>query len=192
TSYTDSGLTASTGYSYTVTAVNSAGESAPSSAVSVTTAAGSGSGVPAAPGGLAAGTVTSTSVALSWSAVSGATSYNVYRGGVKVGSASGTSYTDSGLTASTGYSYTVTAVNSAGESAPSSAVSVTTAAGFTPQCFTDNNYSQVAAGRAHQSGGIAYANGSNQSMGLDNVFYSHTLEETSAGYYVIADAHCPA
>jgi hypothetical protein len=50
----------------------------------------------------------------------------------------------------------------------------------------------VTAGRAHDVGGIAYANGSNASLGLDNVFYSHTLEETSPGYYVIADSGCPA
>ncbi|WP_254898424.1 PHB depolymerase family esterase [Kitasatospora sp. NA04385] len=57
-------------------------------------------------------------------------------------------------------------------------------------CWTDNNYNQVAAGRAHQSGGYAYANGSNQNMGLWNLFVTHTLKETSAGYFVIADAGC--
>ena len=190
TSYTDTGLSPSTGYSYTVTAVNAAGEGPASAAVNATTT--SGQGVPAAPTGLAVGSVTSTSVALSWSAVSGATSYDVYRGGSRVGSATGTSYTDTGLSPSTGYSYTVTAVNAAGEGPASAAVTATTGSAYTPQCFTGSNYAQVAAGRAHQSGGTAYANGSNQAMGLDNVFYTHTLEETSPGYYVIADAGCPA
>ncbi|NUP50362.1 MAG: carbohydrate-binding protein, partial [Catenulispora sp.] len=60
-------------------------------------------------------------------ASSGATGYNVYRGGTKVGSATGTSYTDTGLAASTTYSYAVSATNSAGESAKSGAVSATTA-----------------------------------------------------------------
>ncbi|MFJ4675773.1 alpha/beta hydrolase family esterase [Kitasatospora sp. NPDC088783] len=59
-------------------------------------------------------------------------------------------------------------------------------------CWTDNNYNQVAAGRAHQSGGYAYANGSNQNMGLWNLFVTHTLKETSAGYYVVADTGCSA
>lgn len=56
-----------------------------------------------------------------------------------------------------------------------------TTASSASQCFTASSYAQ-AAGRAYQSGGYAYANGSGQSMGLDNVYYSHTLEETAAGY----------
>ncbi|MEY9907571.1 chitinase [Catenulispora sp. MAP12-49] len=125
TSYTDSGLSASTSYSYTVSATNSAGESAQSAAVTGTTA-GSGTTVPPTPGGLSVTGTTSSSVSLSWTASSGATGYNVYRGGSKVASVTGTSYTDSGLSASTTYSYAVSATNSAGESAKSSAVSATT------------------------------------------------------------------
>ncbi|WEO94985.1 glycoside hydrolase family 18 protein [Streptomyces sp. FXJ1.172] len=84
---------------------------------------------PAAPTGLAAGSVTSSSVALSWSAVTGATSYTVYRDGVKSQTVSGTSATVTGLTASTAYSFQVTASNDAGESAKSAAVTATTGAG---------------------------------------------------------------
>ena len=82
--------------------------------------------VPPVPSGLSVTGTTSSSVSLSWSASSGATGYNVYRGGSKVASVTGTSYTDSGLSASTTYSYAVSATNSAGESAKSSAVSATT------------------------------------------------------------------
>jgi hypothetical protein len=88
---------------------------------------GGGGTVPGAPGGLT-GTSTSSSVSLSWSAVSGATSYNIYRNGTKVGSPSGTSYTDTGLTASTAYNYQVSASNSVGEGAKSGTLSVTTKA----------------------------------------------------------------
>lgn len=84
--------------------------------------------VPAAPAGLTAGTPTATSVPLSWTASSGATGYQVYRGGTKVASVTGTSTTVTGLTASTAYSFQVTATNSAGESAKSAAVAATTAA----------------------------------------------------------------
>ncbi len=84
---------------------------------------------PAAPTGLGTGTVTSSSVALSWSAVTGATSYAVYRGGVKVQTVSGTSATVTGLAPSTAYSFQVTASNDAGESAKSAAVTATTTAG---------------------------------------------------------------
>ncbi|MET9910812.1 glycoside hydrolase family 18 protein [Streptomyces sp. NPDC006476] len=88
---------------------------------------------PAAPTGLTAGAVTSSSVTLSWSAVTGATSYAVYRDGAKVQTASGTSATVSGLSPSTAYSFQVTAVNDAGESAKSAAVTATTGStGGTP------------------------------------------------------------
>ncbi|MFD0339445.1 chitinase [Streptomyces sp. NPDC127117] len=85
--------------------------------------------LPAAPTGLKAGTVTASSVDLSWTGSSGATGYNVYRGGTKVLSVTGTAATVSGLTASTAYSFQVAATNSAGESARSATVSATTKAG---------------------------------------------------------------
>ncbi|GAA2745732.1 extracellular catalytic domain type 1 short-chain-length polyhydroxyalkanoate depolymerase [Kitasatospora cinereorecta] len=148
-------------------------------------------GLPA-PSGLGVTGTTDTTASLSWSAVAGAASYAVYRGSTRVGSATGTAYTDTGLAAGSAYAYTVAAVDSTGaEGARSAAVTATTT-GFRPTCHTDNNYNQVAAGRAHQSGGYAYANGSNQSMGLWNLYTTHTLEETSAGYFVIADSGCPA
>ncbi|EGX55956.1 chitinase B [Streptomyces zinciresistens K42] len=84
---------------------------------------------PAAPAGLRTGTVTATGVALSWSAVPGATGYAVYRDGVKVQTASGTSATVGGLSPSTAYSFQVAAVNAAGESAKSATVTATTTAG---------------------------------------------------------------
>ncbi|MFF7448757.1 MULTISPECIES: glycosyl hydrolase family 18 protein [unclassified Streptomyces] len=84
--------------------------------------------VPGAPGGLAVSGRTSSSVSLSWNAVSGATGYAVYRDGAKVTAVSGTSATVTGLAASTSYSFQVTATNSAGESARSAAVTGTTTA----------------------------------------------------------------
>ncbi|MER5532220.1 chitinase [Streptomyces mirabilis] len=84
---------------------------------------------PAAPTGLAAGTVTSSTVALSWSPATGATGYAVYRDGVKVQTATGTSTTVSGLAPSTAYAFQVAAVNDAGESAKSATVTATTSTG---------------------------------------------------------------
>ncbi|MFG2267520.1 chitinase [Streptomyces sp. NPDC048720] len=84
---------------------------------------------PAAPTGLKTGAVTSSSVALSWSAVTGATGYAVYRDGVRVQTASGTSATVTGLAPSTAYGFQVTATNDAGESAKSATVTATTPAG---------------------------------------------------------------
>ncbi|WP_394816817.1 chitinase [Streptomyces lonegramiae] len=85
--------------------------------------------VPTAPSGLKTGAVTSSSIALSWSTVSGATGYNVYRDGTKVQAVSGTSATVTGLAAATSYQFQVTATNAAGESPRSAAVTGTTSAG---------------------------------------------------------------
>ncbi|MGW7280587.1 chitinase [Streptomyces sp. NPDC054844] len=84
---------------------------------------------PSAPGGLTTGSVTSSSVALSWSPVPGATSYAVYRDGAKVRTVTGTSTTVTGLTPSTAYAFQVAAVNDAGESARSATVTATTTEG---------------------------------------------------------------
>lgn len=82
---------------------------------------------PAAPGGLTVGTVTSSSVALSWQAPSGpVTGYNVYLNGAEHSTVTGTSATVTGLSASTSYTFAVTAYNSAGESPLSSSVTATT------------------------------------------------------------------
>ncbi|WP_336621094.1 glycosyl hydrolase family 18 protein [Streptomyces sp. DH24] len=84
---------------------------------------------PAPPTGLRTGSVTSTSVALSWSPVAGATGYAVYRDGTRVRTATGTSVTVTGLTPDTAYAFQVAAVNDAGESAKSATVTATTASG---------------------------------------------------------------
>jgi chitodextrinase len=125
TSTTVTGLAASTSYSFTVSAANSAGSSAQSAPVTGTTTAG-GTQVPPTPGGLAVTGSTCTSVSLSWNASSGATNYRVYRGTTLAATVSGTSATVTGLSASTAYGFRVSAVNSAGESAQSGAVSSTT------------------------------------------------------------------
>ncbi|MFE9204735.1 PHB depolymerase family esterase [Micromonospora sp. NPDC007230] len=54
-----------------------------------------------------------------------------------------------------------------------------------PACVTASNYAHVSAGRAYQSGGYAYALGSNQKMGLYNTFYTTTLKQTGPNYWVI-------
>ncbi|MFG2403652.1 chitinase [Streptomyces brevispora] len=88
-----------------------------------------GPSIPAAPAGLAVGTTTSSSVSLSWNAVSGATGYTVYKDGAKAATATSNSATVTGLAANTAYQFTVTATNAAGESVKSASVSGRTAVG---------------------------------------------------------------
>jgi hypothetical protein len=147
-----------------------------------------------APTGLTVSGATTTSMNLSWGAVSGASGYNVYRNGNKANALTvyATSYSDTALAASTTYSWTVRAVDANGaEGDASSAVSGTTLADSTPAgtCTTANNYAHTQAGRAYQQGGYAYANGSGQKMGLWNVFATTTLKQTGPNYYVIGT--CP-
>jgi len=134
TSFTDTGLSASTAYSYTVKALDAAGNvSAASTAVTGTTSGGSDTQAPSTPSGVAVSDMTASSVSLSWTASTdnvGVAGYRVYRGSALVGSPTTTSFTDTGLTASTAYSYTVKAVDAAGNlSAASTAVTGTTFSG---------------------------------------------------------------
>ncbi|MGW6259563.1 glycosyl hydrolase family 18 protein [Streptomyces sp. NPDC055085] len=96
-----------------------------------------GDSAPSAPGTPTTSAVTDTSVKLSWSAATddkGVKNYDVLRGGTKVATVTTTSYTDTGLTAGTDYSYTVQARDTADQTGPvSGAVSVhTTGGGTTP------------------------------------------------------------
>ena len=100
---------------------------------------GSGGQPPAAPQNVAA-TPGDGQVTLTWGAVQGATSYNIYMatqsgvtkanwqskpGGMKHEGITGTSFTHTGLQNGTTYYFVVTAVNAAGESAESAEVSAT-------------------------------------------------------------------
>ena len=134
TTFAVTGLTPSTAYSFTVEATDANGTSGPSSAVNVTTLANSCTTKPSAPTGLGASGTTSSGTNLSWTAdtpPSGCTisSYTVLQNGTSIGTPTGTTFTVSGLAASTSYSFTVEATDAAGTSPASTAVNVTTLAG---------------------------------------------------------------
>jgi fibronectin type 3 domain-containing protein len=129
TTYVDRTATLGTPFVYAVKAVNSAGPGDVSNAVTLTAA-----DVPGAPALTAA--LSSGAGALSWSVPpsNGATitGYQVSRGTAPgaetpLATVSGTSYTDSTVTAGPTYYYTVTAVNSVGSGAPSNEAALTTA-----------------------------------------------------------------
>ena len=90
---------------------------------------GGGTTAPAAPTNLAVTGTTSSSVSLSWTAPSGTvTGYYVSENGSRVATVTGTTDTVTGLAASTAYTFTVSAYNSAGASPASNQVSATTSA----------------------------------------------------------------
>jgi len=132
-SHDDTTVTGNSDYSYTVSAVDAAGnESAKATATPnpVHTPTATDTQAPTIPSGLQVSLVSTNSTILDWTASTdnvGVSGYHVYRDGTLIGDATSTGYTDSGLTANTTYSYTVKAFDAAGNtSAASAALSVTT------------------------------------------------------------------
>ncbi|MFD4744256.1 glycosyl hydrolase family 18 protein [Streptomyces rubiginosohelvolus] len=83
-----------------------------------------GDNAPSAPGKPTASDITDTSVKLSWTAATddkGIKNYDVLRDGAKVATVTGTTYTNTGLTAGTDYSYAVQARDTADQTGPASA-----------------------------------------------------------------------
>ncbi|SFI31080.1 Chitodextrinase [Paenibacillus sp. UNC496MF] len=131
TTFSVTGLTAGTAYTFTVKAKDAAGNvSAASNALNVTTSAVSDTQAPSAPSSLTSPSKTATSVSLSWTASTdnaGVAGYDVYSSSTLAGTTSGTTFTVSGLTANTAYTFTVKAKDAAGNvSAASNALNVTT------------------------------------------------------------------
>ncbi|WP_433225007.1 glycosyl hydrolase family 18 protein [Microtetraspora malaysiensis] len=134
TAFTDTGLTPDTSYTYTVKARDAAQNVSPaSSPVTATTKKDTGGGdttPPTAPANLKVTGTTTTTAALSWTASTddvGVTGYNVYRGATLAGTSTTTTFTDTGLTPNTTYTYTVKAFDAAQNLSPASnQVSATT------------------------------------------------------------------
>ncbi len=114
--------------------------------LSLTTSGGPGdTQAPTTPTGLAASNVTTTSFDVSWTASTdnvGVTGYNVYLNGSLDGSTAGTSYSFSGLSASTTYTVAVEAEDAAGNTSGQASTSVTTSdpGSCTNQTVNSNNF----------------------------------------------------
>jgi chitodextrinase len=129
-SYTDTGLTVATTYNYSVSAYDPTGNTSALS-TPITASTSTDTTAPTVPTGLTKTGATTTTISLSWAASTDPDSpvagYDVYRGGVKVGTSTTTSYTDMGLSVHTTYSYSVAAYDSVpNTSAQSTALSATT------------------------------------------------------------------
>ncbi len=141
TTYSNTGLTASTTYYYVVEALDADGASSPSAQVSAKTSAASCSTLPSAPTGVTAAATSSNAISLNWTADTPPanctiSSYSVYgsttngftpsSANLVTSAVTGTSYTNAGLSASTTYYYVIEAVDSDGNSTASAQASATT------------------------------------------------------------------
>ena len=138
TTYSNTGLSSSTTYSYRVSAINSVGTSSPSNVASATT--NTQLLPPQPPTGLSTTAISSSQINLSWTSPnnnggSAVTGYEIEQStnsgstwNVLVSNTgnTGTTYSNVGLAASTSYTYRVSAINSVGTSAPSGTASTTT------------------------------------------------------------------
>ena len=139
TSYDNTGLTASTSYSYRVAATNGAGTSGYSNTATATTQG----TIPSAPSGLNASAASATQINLTWTdASANETGFVIERcqgagcsnfAPIATPGANTTSYNNTGLTASTSYSYRVAATNGAGTSGYSNTATATTQAASSVQ-----------------------------------------------------------
>lgn len=98
---------------------------------------------PTVPIGLTATVISSSQINLSWTAstdTNGVSGYKIFRGGVQIGTSASINYSDTGLSASTAYSYTVSAYDAnSNNSAQSTSKSATTQAG-TPTPTSGGTY----------------------------------------------------
>ncbi len=149
TSFSSTGLTPATTYQFKVAARDAIGNtSAQSTALSVTTLIDS--VAPSVPGKPTSSAQTMTSITLNWTASTdnvALVGYRVFRNGALVASPTSTTYTDTGLTPQTSYSYTIAAYDSSGVmSAQSAATPVSTLADNVAPSIPTGLKSSVSAG----------------------------------------------
>jgi fibronectin type 3 domain-containing protein len=148
TFYQDTGLSPLTTYSYTVVAIDAAGnESAESVNVSAKTLQAT---PPSTPTSLQATVISLSQINLSWTASTddvGVIGYRVFRDGAQIAITQNTTYADTSVRLSTTYTYTISAFDAAGhESALSSSASATTQdleAGSLYLTWTDNSLDEA-------------------------------------------------
>jgi chitodextrinase len=156
--------------------------------------------IPTTPTNLVASGTTATTTNLSWNAATdnvGVTAYNVYKGNALAGTVAGTTYTASGLTASTTYSFSVRAIDAAGNiSVASNTVTITTGVGTTNGLpFASGGIYTLTAKHSNRNltvNGASQSNGANidqweKTAGARNQQFKFTL--VSGEYYQLQAIH---
>jgi len=138
TSYLDTGLSPNTVHSYYVVAYDAANNLSPASdSVSATTPADT--TAPSAPANLTATAASNTRVDLVWTASTdniGVTGYQIFRNGAQIATAASTSYADTTVLANTTYTYSIRAVDAAGNVSDWSNTAIVTTPAITVLTFT--------------------------------------------------------
>lgn len=146
---------------------------------------------PSTPTALTASGTTGTTTNLNWTASSdnvGVTGYNIYQGTTLKGTAAGTSYAVTGLTAATAYTFSVRAKDAAGNlSASSNAVNITTTGNTVTYCTSKGNNVASEFIDYVSIGGISNTSGANAGYGnftnlTANVPYGSNTILFSAGF----------
>jgi hypothetical protein len=104
-------------------AINSASSNAYAFRITAGTGGGGDTTAPTVPTGLTANPISAAQVSLNWNASTdgvGVTGYRLFRNNSQIATPTGTSYTDTGLSASTTYTYTVAAIDAAGNASTQS------------------------------------------------------------------------
>ena len=184
TTFTDTGLTSGNTYFYEIEATDSSGSSSLSTPASGTTIAVT---PPSTPSNLSVGGFAATSLTITWSSASGASSYQLLRATISSGpftqifSGAGTTFTDTGLTTNTTYYYEVQATNTAGSSPLSSAVPGTTVANNNIYMTIYSGGLSVSTDGAANWTNYTTANGLTSYVGL-GVFASGSTIYAATGY----------
>jgi chitodextrinase len=150
TTYSDSGLAASTSYSYQMYATDAAGNVSAASNTATAVTSTPDTTPPTAPSNLTATATSSSQITLGWTLSTdnvGVTGYLIYRcmgsgcsNFAQVGTSPSTTYNDSGLASSTSYSYQVYATDAAGNvsTVSNTATAVTSTPDITPPTQPSN------------------------------------------------------
>jgi glucosylceramidase len=150
---------------------------------------------PSAPTGLTASGTTANSTTLSWNPSTdnvGVTGYDVLRNGTRVATTASTSYTDTGLTPSTAYAYTVEAYDAAGNvSAASNTANITTSSAGSGNGINPSSWYQIVNSNSGDcvdatNGGTSNGTAVQQwACGSGNTNQEWQFQPTDSGYYKV-------